>query len=158
MRVGIVSASVPLREDAEAALGGGLEAALRGAGRKVELVLLPFSEDLGAQLTQRAAYRAMEFAAHYDILVTLRPPAEVVRHPCKVTWLASAPPEAGEGATLAERAVAEACLRASLLGLREARRVLAADEAVAGRLRGLGLDAAVVPPGDLAAAAAEVLA
>ena len=157
MRVGIVSASVPLREDAEAALGGGLEAALRGAGCKVELVLLPFSESLDAQLAQRTAYRAMEFAAHYDLLVTLRSPAEVVRHPCKVAWLASAPPEPGD-ATLAERAVAESCLRASLLALREARRVLAADEAVADRLRGLGLDAAVVPPGDLAAAAAEVLA
>jgi hypothetical protein len=114
-------------------------------------------EDLDAQLAQRVAYRAMEFAAHYDLLVTLRSPAEVVRHPCKVAWLMSAPPEA-RGATLAERAVAEACLRASLLGLREARRVLAANEGVAACLRGLGLDAAVVPPGDLATAAAEVLA
>lgn len=158
MRVGIVSASVPLREDAEAALGSRLEAALRDAGHAVELVLLPYSEDVDAQLAQRVAYRSMEFAAHYDLLVTLRSPAEVVRHPCKVAWLASALPEAGEGMSLAERAVAKACLRASLVGLREARRVLATDATVTGRLRHLGLDAAVVSPGDLGVLAAAVVA
>ena len=100
VRVGIVSASVPLREDAEAVMGEGLEAALRAAGHEAELILLPFAEAPEAQLVQRAAYRTMEFAPHYDLVVTLRTPAEVVRHPRKMAWLARVPRPPEDGATL----------------------------------------------------------
>ena len=158
MRVGIVSASVPLRGDAEAAMGEGLEAALRAAGHEAELILLPFDEAPEAQLTQRAAYRAMEFAPHYDLVVTLRTPAEMVRHPRKVAWLASVPRGPESGATLADRALGAACARSSLMGLREARRVLAASENVAGHLRGAGLEVRVVAPDDWRAVLREVLA
>jgi hypothetical protein len=161
VRVGIVSAAVPLREgDAAAAIGEALEAALRAAGHEAELVLLPFDDaTAGAQLVQRAAYRAMEFAPHYDLVVTLRTPAEVVRHGRKVAWLLDDPliPPVQEG-TLPHRALAAACARASLVGLREARGVLAASEAVAERLRAAGLDVDVVPPGDWERAAQAVLA
>lgn len=158
MRIGIVSASVPLRGDDAVAMGESLEAALRAAEHQAELILLPFAEASDAQLVQRAAYRAMEFAQHYDLVVTLRTPAEVVRHPRKVAWLAEAPPSAEDGATLLDRALAAACARASLAGLREARRVLAASEAVAGCLRDVGVDAAVLAPGDWGEAVREVLA
>lgn len=158
MRVGIVSASVPLREDAEIAMGEGLEAALRAAGHEAELILLPFAESPEAQLVQRAAYRAMEFAPHYDLIVTLRTPAETVRHPRKIAWLARALRSPEDGTTLADQALGEACTRASLTGLREARRVLAASEDVAGQLRRAGLDVRVVAPNDWQAAVGEVLA
>ena len=158
MRIGIVSASVPLREDAEAAMGEGLEAALRASGHEAELILLPFAEAPEAQLVQRAAYRAMEFAPQYDLVVTLRTPAEMVRHPRKVAWLASLPGAADEDATLADQAVRAACARSSLMGLREARRVLAASEDVAGHWRGAALDVRVVVADDWNAAVREVLA
>lgn len=158
MRVGIVSASVPLREDAEAVMGEGLAAALRAAGHEVELVLLPFSEAPKAQLVQRAAYRAMEFAPQYDLVVTLRTPAEVVRHPRKMAWLASVPRPPEDDATLADQSIGMACARSSLMGVREARRVLAASEEVAGHLRAAGLDVRVVAPDDWHAAMGEVLA
>lgn len=158
MRVGIVSAAMPLGEDDATAMGEGLEAALRAAGHDVELVLLPFAGAPGAQLVQRAAYRSMEFAAHYDLLVTLRTPAEIVRHPRKVAWLASDPFAPGSGATLPGRALAAACARASLTGLREARRVLAASEHVAERLRVAGVGARILPALRWDQAAREVVA
>lgn len=156
MRIGIVSAAVPLREDDATRIGERLEEALHQAGHDVELILLPFSEVPGAQLVQRVAYRAMEFAQHYDLVVTLGTPAEVVRHPRKVAWLVG-DPLAGEGRLL-HRALADACARASLTGLREARRVLAVSAAVAGCLRAAGLQVDVVLPGDLDGAMREVLA
>ncbi len=158
MRIGIVSASVPLREDAEAAMGEGLEAALRSAGHDAELVLLPFDEAPEAQLVQRAAYRAMEFAPHYDLVVTLRTPAEIVRHPRKVAWLAAVPCPVEGYATLANRALGEACARSSLKGLREARRVLATSSDVASYLYGVGLGVKVVAPDDWDAAVQEMVA
>ena len=139
-------------------MGEGLEAALRVAGHDAELILLPFAEAPEMQLIQRAAYRAMEFAPHYDLVVTLRTPAEVVRHPRKVAWLASVPRPLQDGATLTDRALGDACARSSLTGLREARRVLAASENVAEHLRGAGLDVRVVVPDDWHAAVGEVLA
>ena len=139
-------------------MGEGLEAALRAAGHEAELVLLPFAEAPEAQLVQRAAYRAMEFEGHYDLVVTLRTPAEIVRHARKVAWLASIPGAAKGGATLADRALGDACARSLLRGLREARRVLATSEDVAGYLLGAGLDAGIVAPDDWGAAVGQVLA
>ena len=158
MRIGIVSASVPLREDAEAVMGEGLEAALRAAGHEAELILLPFAEAPEAQLVQRAAYRSMEFAPHYDLVVTLRTPAEVVRHPRKIAWLVSVACSPADDATLVDLALEDACARSLLTGLREARRVLAASDDVAERLRTAGLDVRVVEPDDWYMAVGEVLA
>lgn len=139
-------------------MGAGLETALRAAGHEAELVLLPFAEAPEAQLVQRAAYRAMEFERHYDLVVTLRTPAEIMRHPRKVAWLASVPSPANGDATLANRALGDACARSLLRGLREARRVLAASKDVAEYLRGAGLDARIVVPDDWDAAVWQVLA
>lgn len=158
MRIGIVSAAVPLREDDATAMGERLEALLRQAGHEVELVLLPFAEAPDAQLVQRAAYRTMEFARYYDLVVTLGTPAEVVRHPRKIAWLTSDPLAPGGEGTLLCRALAQSCAQASLTGLREARRVLAASAAVAESLRAAGLGVDVVLPGDLDRAVREVLA
>jgi hypothetical protein len=158
LRIGIVSAAVPLQEDGAVALGEGLEAALRAAGHEAELILLPFAEAPEAQLAQRLAYHAMAFAPNYELVVTLRTPAEVVQHPRKVAWVVSVPGPPGDDETLADRALAAACARASLVGLRAARRVLAGSEAVAEHLRGMGVDALVVAPGDWLAAVREVLA
>ncbi len=139
-------------------MGAALEGAMRAAGHEAELVLLPFDEAAEAQLVQRAAYRAMLFAPHYDLVVTLGTPAEVVRHGRKVVWLASDPFAQGAEETLLGRALAADLARASLAGLREARCVLAASETVAERLREAGLGAQVLTPGDWASAVEAVLA
>jgi len=149
MRIGIVSAVVPLRDDEAVARGVALEERLRAAGHEAELVLLPFDEATEAQLVQRAAYRAMLFAPHYDLVVTLRTPAEVIRHGRKVAWLADDPLAPGGEGTLLGRALVADLARASLVGLREARCVLAASEGVAEGLREAGLQGVrVVAPGD----------
>jgi len=156
MRIALVSAAIPLAPDASRRLAAGLESALRDAGHQAETCLLPYSPAAEDALPQRIAYRRMEFAAHYDLVVTLRTPAEIIQHPRKVAWLDPDPAPAPE--TLFDAALAAGCARATLLGLREARRVLAP----AGRfphLLAAGLNPGPLPPaGDWTAALEALLA
>lgn len=158
MRVAVASAAVPLRDDAEAAMGAGLLSALRDAGHEAELLLLPFAEALDLQLAQRLAYRSMALAPACDLLVTLRSPAEVLRHPRKVAWLLEVPPLPREERTHRSPAAIKACSCATLAGLREARRVLAADGTVAALLHRAGVEAGIVAPGDWKGAVALMVA
>ena len=156
MRIGLIGAVVPFEDDPATALGEMLEAALRAAGHQAELVLLPFARAPGTQLTQLIAFRSMEFAPHYDTVVTLGAPAELVRHPRKIAWIGAMPKQ--EAATLFEEALDALRARASIAGLREARCVLAIDEAAARRWENEGILARLVPPDDPAAAVQEILA
>ncbi len=156
MRVGLISAAVPLVADAGRLRAAGLAAALREAGHRAEVCLLPFSLDPLEQLPQRVAFRQMEFAAHYDLVVAFRSPAEVVRHPRKVVWLSGEDRPEAKGLLWA--AVALDCDSATMTGLGEARRILA-PPLEAARLAGLGLPAAEWPAeGDWDAAVRAVLA
>lgn len=155
MRIGLVSATIPFEEDPAITLGERLEAALRAAGHQAELVLLPCAVAAVAQITQRVAYRNMEFASHYDLVVTLGSPAEVVRHPRKIVWIG---PMQEHGATLIDQSRDAICARASAIGMREARHVLATSAAAAARWMDEGIAIRVMVPGDLAAAIEEILA
>lgn len=85
MKIGIVSSAVPL------VLGGGrfivdwLHGQLRARGHQVESVYIPSTENPATLLQQMAAFRSMDLSA-YERVITLRPPAHMVRHPCKVVW------------------------------------------------------------------------
>ena len=63
-----------------------LEAHLRKRGHAVETVYIPSTENPDTLLEQMAVFRSIELAESYDRVITLRPPAHVVRHPRKVVW------------------------------------------------------------------------
>lgn len=133
MRIGIVSAAVPLA-------GGGrrvaaaLQAALVARDHRVETILLPIDESADDLLQQVMAYRLLELDPQFDRVITLRPPAHVVRHRCKVVLLGhrtrAALPDTRWGLALrAELA------RIDAAALTEARVVYVRDRRTASRLR-----------------------
>lgn len=156
MRIGLISATLSFAEDPATSLGERLKTALQGAGHQAELVLLPYALAADAQLTQRVAYRSMELTPHYDVVVTLGSPAEVVRHPRKIAWIGET--RQGLVTTLAGQSLDAICARATAIGLREARHALATSAAAAARWAGEGIALRVLPPGDLGAAMHEILA
>ncbi len=86
MKVGIVSSCVPL------VYGGGrnivdwLHIKLQEYGQQSEVVYVPNTDEADSVLAQMTAFRLMRLQDHFDRIITIRPPAHVVRHPVKVVW------------------------------------------------------------------------
>ena len=86
MKIGLVSSAVPL------VFGGGrfivdwLREKLEERGHAVETVFIPTADNPDTVLQQMAAFRLMRLENHFERVITFRPPAHVVRHPCKVVW------------------------------------------------------------------------
>jgi glycosyltransferase involved in cell wall biosynthesis len=86
MRVGIVSTIVPFVRGGGRFIAEWLQEKLAAAGHEAALVMLPSSDEPDRILQQMAGFRLIELDAHFDRVITLRPPAHVVRHRCKVVW------------------------------------------------------------------------
>ncbi|MDR6535961.1 glycosyltransferase family 4 protein [Variovorax soli] len=86
MKIGIISTAVPL------VMGGGrfivdwLHEKLIERGHQAEIVYIPYTDDVEHILPQMAAIRMMKLDDYFDRVITIRPPAHVVRHPRKVVW------------------------------------------------------------------------
>jgi glycosyltransferase involved in cell wall biosynthesis len=86
MKVGLVSSAVPNINGGARFIVEWLLNELVDRGHQVEKIYLPSTDeplDLFAQMT---AFRMIELGCHFDLVVTFRPPAHVVRHPRKVVW------------------------------------------------------------------------
>ncbi|WP_426959696.1 glycosyltransferase family 4 protein [Muricoccus radiodurans] len=85
-RIGLVSSAVPLIDGGARFIVRWLAERLTAAGHRVEEVLLPSSDDPATLLHQMAAWRMIDLDAHFDRIVTFRPPSHLVRHRRKMCW------------------------------------------------------------------------
>jgi len=86
MRVIVASTYVPFVD------GGGVQIvdwtveAMRNRGIEAEAMFLPFSDDREVVLAEIAALRSLDLADSCDVLVPIRWPSHVIRHPRKRPW------------------------------------------------------------------------
>lgn len=143
MKVGLVSSCVPL------VYGGGrnivewLHAKLLEHGQHSEIVYIPNTDTPDAILEQMAAFRLLRLEDFFDRVITLRPPAHVVRHPVKVVWFIHHirmyydlwnTPYSPMPNTAPWRALRAAVMRADTVALLEARTVFCNSRIVGERL------------------------
>ena len=69
-------------------LGHALELAFGDAGHEVEAIRIPFDRDRDALWPQLLAFRLTDVSDVGDLLVATAAPCHLLRHPCKVLWLA----------------------------------------------------------------------
>jgi glycosyltransferase involved in cell wall biosynthesis len=86
MKIGLVSAAVPLINGGGRFIADWLESELRGRGHQVETVLIPSTENPETVLQQMTAFRTINLSDAYERVITFRPPAHIVQHPNKVVW------------------------------------------------------------------------
>ena len=156
MKIGIISSAVPL------VLGGGrlivdwLHEKLVERGHAAEVVYIPYTDELDLILPQMAAFRLIKLEDYFERVITLRPPAHMVRHPCKVVWFihhlrmfydlwgTQYCPVQDDASGLALRA---AIIAADNAALSEAHRVFTNSRVVGDRMRHFnGLDSEILYP------------
>lgn len=156
MRIVIASSFVPFVRGGGRFIVDWLEEKLRTHGHQVEKFYLPSDERPEVLLDTLLAYRLMAAAEGADRLITIRPPAHVLKHPDKIVWFihhmrgyydlahtehSSVPPNA-EG-----RALREALVRVDTAGLAEARKIFTNSRVVGERLKTFnGLSSEVLYP------------
>lgn len=86
MKIGIVSTAVPLVNGGGRFIVDWLHEKLRERGHLVETIYIPFTEEIDHIFPQMTAIRMMDLEDHFDLVVAIRPPAHMVRHPRKVVW------------------------------------------------------------------------
>ncbi len=156
MRIVIASSFVPFIRGGGRFIVDWLEEKLRDHGHQVEKFYLPSDERPEILLDTLLAYRLMNAADGADRLITIRPPAHLLKHSNKIVWFihhmrgyydlahtehSSVPPTA-EG-----RALREALVRIDTAGLAEARKIFTNSRVVGDRLRSFnGLQSEVLYP------------
>ncbi|HYI82362.1 MAG TPA: glycosyltransferase family 4 protein [Acetobacteraceae bacterium] len=156
MKIGLVSSAVPL------VFGGGrfivdwLREKLEERGHAVETVFIPTVDTPEILIQQMAAFRLMRLENHFERVITFRPPAHVVRHPCKVVWFIHHvrylydlwDSEHRPFADLApHRALRDTVVRADTAALKEARHLFTNSRVVSDRVRRFnGLESEVLYP------------
>ena len=157
MRVLVASTHVPFAAGGARTIRSDLAAALRRSGHEVDTIEVPTTARWDAALEQTLAFRLLDVAHDSDLLIALRPPSHVLRHPRKRVWLIDDDPS-GERepwgiqayefpASPAGAGVREAIRRADALYLREAERIFVSSDALTEALRELdGIKAEVLAP------------
>lgn len=156
MKIVLCSSFVPFIYSGARFIVEWLERKLVENGHEVERIYLPFVEDPHDMFAQMVAYRLMDLTDSCDRLIAFRPPAYMVRHPCKVLWFIhhlrgyydlwnteyQAVPD-----SVAGRGIRDTVFAADNATLPEARRVFANSRTVALRLRQFnGIDSEVLYP------------
>ena len=155
MKVVVATTIMPFVKGGARILVDGLAKALADQGHQVDELLLPFWDDPEEMVEQMLALRLVDVSHEAELLICLRTPSYLLRHPNKVVWflhhhrpaydLADSP--FSTRTRSAERRVGKAIHESDRLGLDEARRVFAISETVAERLRSYsGLDCDVLYP------------
>lgn len=86
MRIGLISTALPLVQGGGRFIVDWLHEKLVACGHAVEIVYIPYVEDLEDILPQMASMRLMKLDEYFDHVITIRPPAHMVQHPRKVVW------------------------------------------------------------------------
>lgn len=158
MKIAIVSSAMPLVQGGARFIADWLEVKLRDHGHQVETLHIPTSDVPDEHLlTQANAFRLMSFDDDFDRVITLRPPAHLIRHRRKVVWFIHHlrsfydmwdTPYRGFPDTRRNRGLRDSIVRLDNAGLAEAHRVFSNSAVVAGRLARFNAVAAEVlyPP------------
>src|SRR5579863_10120029 len=86
MKIVLASSCMPFVKGGGRFIVDWLEAKLVDHGHQVERLYLPFEDRPDKLLEQIAAFRMMDLTDAGDLLIAIRPPAHVLRHPRKVLW------------------------------------------------------------------------
>lgn len=156
MRIGLISTAVPLVHGGGRFIVDWLQEKLQERGHEVEIVYIPYTDELPHILPQMAAIRLMKLDDYFERVITIRPPAHMVQHPRKVVWfihhlryfydLWQTPycPVQDNASGLAFRS---AIFAADKVGLREAHRLFTNSRVVGERIRNFnGLESEVLYP------------
>lgn len=156
MRIGVISTALPLVQGGGRFIVDWLHEKLVEHGHAVETVYIPYTDELEHILPQMAAIRMMELRDYFDRVITIRPPAHMVRHPRKVAWfihhlrgfydLWDTPYRPVRDDTHG-RALREAIFAADRVALGEAHRLFTNSRVVGDRIRRFnGLESEVLYP------------
>jgi len=86
VKVLIVSTMVPFIEGGGTFIVDWLDASLKKAGHKTEVLKLPFHADYSQLPEQMLALQLLDLSGHGDRMIALRTPSYLIRHPHKVVW------------------------------------------------------------------------
>ena len=160
MRIAVCSPQVPFVRGGAEILADTLVDELRSRDHEAELVSIPFKWYPGTRvLTQALLWRLLDLeeanGQPIDLVIALKFPSYVVRHPRKVVWLVHQFRQAYEydgtelgqfGSTPKDRAAVHAINRLDRTTLGEARKLFATSRNVADRLeRSTGLTPELLP-------------
>jgi glycosyltransferase involved in cell wall biosynthesis len=143
MKIIIATSNVPFVRGGAHLMADWLGQTLRAQGHQVEILELPFSSRWENLLEQMLAFRLIDLSQHGDLLIAIRPPSYLLRHPNKVLWFIhhlrgaydlwgtryQDLPSSPEGLRCRE-----AIMRADNAAFAEARKIYCNSQVVAGRL------------------------
>lgn len=142
MKIAVATTVVPFAKGGARRHAGELTAALSRRGHEVDEILLPFWPDPEEMVEQMLALRLLDLTHEAELLICLRTPSYLLRHPNKVVWFLHHHRPAydlretyPDPRTPHSDAIRESIYESDRLGLREARRVYAISRVVADRLR-----------------------
>ena len=143
MKIALVSSTVPLARGGGRFIVDWLHDALVERGHQAETIWVPFVDDPHETLSQMLAFRLLRIEGA-DRVVTFRPPAHLIEHPCKVVWLIHHlrhfydlwdTPYRPYPDRLPYRALRDRVRQADTLALRRAHRLFTNSQVVADRVR-----------------------
>jgi glycosyltransferase involved in cell wall biosynthesis len=156
MRVLVASTFVPFIEGGGRMIVRDLVSALEQRGHEVDTIETPFLSTWDTMLEQMLALRMIDVADSAEILIAIRTPSYVLRHPNKRLWFIHhhrgaydlwGTPYQDIPSTPEGLAVRDALIAADNLYLREARRICTNSQIVSSRLREYNdLDSTVLYP------------
>jgi glycosyltransferase involved in cell wall biosynthesis len=160
MRILVCHPQPPFMSGGAETHAGGLVGALRAAGHEAEIATIPFRWAPPAELVhQMAMWRSLDIAEangiDVDLVVAMKFPAYLVRHPRKIVWLIHQQrtayelwdhPEFGDLSRSPDGpAIRDLVINSDRLALGEAERIFTNSETVRGRLeRSLGIPGEVL--------------
>jgi len=86
MRIIITSTIVPFIEGGGTFIVDWLDIVLKKYGHTTEVLKIPFHSDYHQMLQQMLALRLMDVADSADMMIAIRTPSYLIRHPNKVLW------------------------------------------------------------------------
>lgn len=144
MKILVATSVTPFVEGGATYIVDSLAQQLEARGHEVEILRFPLSEKYPELLDQLLAFRLVDLSQHGDRLITIRPPAHLLKHPRKRVWFIhhfrgaydlwgtkyQGIPDTPEGV-----AYRDAIVSADNLGLREATGLFCNSQVVRDRLQ-----------------------
>lgn len=156
MKIGLISTALPHVKGGGRFIVDWLHEKLTERGYPTQIVYIPYTDELDHILPQMAAIRAMKLDDYFDRVITIRPPAHLVQHRCKVIWFIHhlrmfydlwQTPYCSVADDASGRAMRSAIMAADTNGLAEARRLFTNSRVVGDRVRKFnGIDSQILYP------------
>jgi glycosyltransferase involved in cell wall biosynthesis len=86
MKIGLISSTLPMVQGGGRFIVDWLAQKLVDANHSVETVWLPYTDEPDRIFSEMAAFRLLDLDSAFDRVITIRPPAHVVKHRNKIVW------------------------------------------------------------------------